>query len=537
MSRLVGRIRELIPLAVPQRIADHDREVVLYGPPGTGKTTAMLRLVEAYLGSGATPDRILLVTFTRNARAEALDRLVQASGADPDSFPWIRTIHSVCYHLLGLRPEQVMQPEDYRRFGESYGWRFSLGKVDLDDPYGGASLRSWEDWALFAEQLRRAKLLGHAEAVATFPVPPIGAGWDEDQARRFTERLEDYKRQCGLVDFADMLTMVVEQGLDTGCTHLFVDEAQDLSPAQWAVITAWARRAPLMVFGDDDQCIYRFGGADPTLLNGRDAHQLVLSRSWRLPPAVHQQARSIITQVRRRVPKAFEPRCPEGGSIGVAAAWHEVDLEAEGRQLLIARNRVHLGPLREHLVEAGLPFRDRTSAAGVPDPHSVRGRAIRAVLDLVEGRVVRGSDLRALRRRVPARLWPQDQIGGAHAFWSIDHLTEAGATTVLVQTMREDPLGVLRGDESYVRRLVERHGRKVLDQAPRIELATIHGVKGEEAKHVAVCTNMTGQTWWNWLREPDDEHRVFYVGATRARERLTWVSLWDPSGRTYHPWM
>ena len=44
---------------------------------------------------------------------------------------------------------------------------------------------------------------------------------------------------------------------------MFVDEAQDLSPLQWAVVRKLAERAKrIYVAGDDDQAIYKWAGAD-----------------------------------------------------------------------------------------------------------------------------------------------------------------------------------------------------------------------------------------------------------------------------------
>jgi superfamily I DNA/RNA helicase len=64
-----------------------------------------------------------------------------------------------------------------------------------------------------------------------------------------------------------------------------------------------------------------------------------------------------------------------------------------------------------------------------------------------------------------------------------------------------------------------RRGEK-LRATPRIHLDTIHGVKGGEADHVAVLTDMSARTFAAYGRDPDNEHRVFYVGLTRARQTL-----------------
>ena len=71
---------------------------------------------------------------------------------------------------------------------------------------------------------------------------------------------------------------------------------------------------------------------------------------------------------------------------------------------------------------------------------------------------------------------------------------------------------------SYIRQM-----RKIgeqLNKKPRIILSTIHGVKGGEADNVVLLTDLTQNTMKGYERDPDDENRLFYVGATRTKENL-----------------
>jgi ATP-dependent exoDNAse (exonuclease V) beta subunit len=62
-----------------------------------------------------------------------------------------------------------------------------------------------------------------------------------------------------------------------------------------------------------------------------------------------------------------------------------------------------------------------------------------------------------------------------------------------------------------------------MSQAPRIRLQTIHGSKGGEADEVVLLTDMAPRTHREAQTAPDDEARVWYVAATRARQTLTVV--------------
>ena len=61
-----------------------------------------------------------------------------------------------------------------------------------------------------------------------------------------------------------------------------------------------------------------------------------------------------------------------------------------------------------------------------------------------------------------------------------------------------------------------RENGEKLNSAPRISLSTIHGVKGGEQDNV-VLTDLSRNTQVNYEKNPDDENRLFYVGATRAK--------------------
>ena len=73
-------------------------------------------------------------------------------------------------------------------------------------------------------------------------------------------------------------------------------------------------------------------------------------------------------------------------------------------------------------------------------------------------------------------------------------------------------------DINYLRKM-RKNGEK-LNEAPRITLSTIHGAKGGEAENVVLLTDLSLNTMKSYEDNPDDENRLFYVGATRTKEHL-----------------
>jgi superfamily I DNA/RNA helicase len=99
---------------------------------------------------------------------------------------------------------------------------------------------------------------------------------------------------------------------------------------------------------------------------------------------------------------------------------------------------------------------------------------------------------------------------------SLDRLrSEFGLLTV---DPWEKALDVLKEpDREYVKKVIETEG---LTSSPRISINTIHSTKGQEADNVVICPDMALRSYEEFKKGTDDEHRVFYVGVTRAKKNL-----------------
>lgn len=541
MSALTDRLLELLPDLRLHHESDHDREVMIYGSPGCGKTRSLGVILDAHLRAGLPMDQMLVNAFTRNATAELRRRLSTDYGLTDIEMPWVRTIHSTCFQLLQLRPEQTMSMELLRGFGESSGYQFQgvLSQRSLDDPYAVGSVQTFGDWCYITEELRRAMAKTIPEIVAMLRRKnPIGAPWGEREAAAFSESYRDWKRSGGLFDFADMLEVVLRERLRPPVRWVFTDECQDLTPTQWRVIEMWKEGADyLMAFGDVDQSIFAFSGAIPSEVWNRPGHQLYLSHSYRLGSVIHAEARSIIGRIpaAERAPEGFDPHY-EGGTVDRLFGWADVPegglgladrIKESGKDTwaLLVRNRAYADSIRTVLTEAGIPFKDRTSSAGVPDPNSPRGEAIKVAFELNAGRMVRGGRLSRLIRQVYPGQWENNRTTWNRSYSVVD-LVEAGASARITQQLASDPLEAIRMEpyeRRYLKRILKQFGSDALSDKPRVQVSTTHSFKGEEADHVAASTSMTRRTYAEYQEDPDPESRVFYVAATRAKQSLTWI--------------
>ena len=85
-------------------------------------------------------------------------------------------------------------------------------------------------------------------------------------------------------------------------------------------------------------------------------------------------------------------------------------------------------------------------------------------------------------------------------------------------------------DRAYITSLLRR-GEK-FNGIPRITASTIHGSKGGEADNVVLFTDLSPAADEDMRINPDDMHRVFYVGVTRTKKNLYIVDA-DDMSRSY----
>ena len=72
--------------------------------------------------------------------------------------------------------------------------------------------------------------------------------------------------------------------------------------------------------------------------------------------------------------------------------------------------------------------------------------------------------------------------------------------------------------ENYIRNM--RANGEQINKNPRIIMSTIHGAKGGEADKVLLLQDLTNAALETFSHDPDELHRLFYTGATRAKREL-----------------
>ena len=107
-----------------------------YGPPGTGKTEKLIRRALAYIRIGTPVKRIGYFAFTKKAALEAKERMLNKNRQfQKKDLRYFQTLHSLAFHTLGLKEENVMQDYHYNDLGKTLSISVKA-KRDIDSsPY------------------------------------------------------------------------------------------------------------------------------------------------------------------------------------------------------------------------------------------------------------------------------------------------------------------------------------------------------------------------------------------------------------------
>ena len=483
------------------------RTQIILGPPGTGKTTTLLGLMEKELEQGTEPDRIGFFAFTRRAAQEGKERAMARFAITNRDLPYFRTLHSLAFQQLGLSRSSVLGSTGIAELNERLNLNLSLyGSNDTDL----MSMTS-DDRLLFIENLARIREVSLKDQHLTVDDT---VNWFE--LERFARGLELFKQERLLLDYTDMLTDFLRDGVAPSLDVMFVDEAQDLSPLQWSVVRKLCENTDrIYLAGDDDQAIYRWAGADVDYLirNSKDA--MILKQSYRVPQSIHHVAHRCISQVSSRIHKEWLPREEEG-----EVAWipdvNDVDME-KGDWLVLARTNYLLGGLKDYCKSEGWFFQiNHQNSIAVEKVHAVRNWE-----RLRKGQPVSVGDAITILKYI-RKLKVPDLLENLDGEVTLSLAELRRYVPQLKDDVWYDILTAINVNEiSYIRAMLRR-GEKIT-KTPRIRLSTIHSAKGGEATNVLLLTDLSSRVYEEYERNPDDESRVFYVATTRAKEKLVLV--------------
>ncbi|GAA3976165.1 ATP-dependent DNA helicase [Streptomyces plumbiresistens] len=268
--------------AAQRAVVDHATgPLLVLAGPGTGKTTTLVESVAARIARGGDPARVLVLTFSRKAAVELRDRMALRIGAA--RAPQATTFHSFCYALvrahqdtdLFVEPLRLLSgPEQDVAVRELLAGQPDLERLGLAHVRWPDELRACLTTRGFADEVRavlaRSRELGLGPGALDAFARRIGRP-DWRAAAAFLAEYLDVLDLQGVLDYAELVHRAVllarrpevAERLAAQYDAVFVDEYQDTDPAQVRLLHALAGGGrTLVAFGDPDQSIYAFRGAD-----------------------------------------------------------------------------------------------------------------------------------------------------------------------------------------------------------------------------------------------------------------------------------
>lgn len=474
---------------------------VLLSQAGSGKTRRLIEEISKELET-RRPEELAFVTFTRKGAEEGLRRVCSKLMLEPEDLPYFRTLHSLTFHALRLKANQMFSKLDQRKFNKEFGYNVNRVEVSTRNVIPTRDTKYLDFYDLERSGALTSKQLVEAD---------IELGY----YHQLVQNYEEYKaRQC-LVDFFDCLIKYVQEGDSLPVKVAMIDECQDITSLQWKVIEkAFAKAEKIIVAGDENQCIYSYSGARPDFLISMAKKFPVehLATSYRIPQSVYRLAKAITDFISDKTDKPFNPRLEnaEGRVLQMPTLdclrnfINEPEDNKENTEwYILARNNCYLMRARAMLEENLIPY-------WTADGFFMDGEIMSRLNDYF------GFSLEGYKNAEKREAFMTK--------FGIEDFSQPFTETNLFTENKKWLYA------SYIEKYGIEKLREMCKWNPQILVSTIHHVKGGEAKNVAVMLDTTHKTKGNVYYDLDEELRVLYVAVTRAKENLYLIDSKDGSG-------
>jgi len=252
-----------MPLTEEQKdiVESIGKPVVVLAGPGTGKTEVLAhRILHLLKQNLVSKEEIIGVTFTTKAAEQMQNRLVEL-GLIVENQPLICTLHSLSMRMLRDNKSENDIPEEFVIADE---YESSLVLIDAINDVNPIVVRKIKD---FSEKI----LLLKAQRKQPGDI-------SDGLFKKIYTMYQELLRFHSALDFQDLImnacklleiSWKTRNTYNTKCTHLLVDEFQDINRAEYSLIRLLADNGnELFVVGDDKQSIYGWRGGDTQIILG-----------------------------------------------------------------------------------------------------------------------------------------------------------------------------------------------------------------------------------------------------------------------------
>ena len=507
---------------------------------GTGKTRVITNRIAYAINAGVTdPTKVLALTFTAKAAGEMRARLRVLGISNAAA----RTFHSAALkQLLYFWPYAFGGQFPSLLTTKSGFISQAITRAEVAIPAQVNALReiaSEIEWAKVLEISPEDYQERAIESSRLVKLPNSKTqGENLSMIAQVYEAYESLKKQERTLDFEDVLLLTVgmleeDRGVSERVRDQYryftVDEYQDVSPLQQRLLNLWlGNREELCVVGDAAQTIYSFAGATSNfLLNFQNrfpnAQVFRLSRGYRSTPEIINSANRILRQANlvsdhgielqsanehgdKPMVNGFNTSADEISYV-IGEVAKEIAKGTDSSEIaILARTNAQLDQVKSALnnlkiasqIKSGERFFDRVD-----------------VRDAM--RVIRSASV------LPSEIgdWYADLVSVLRPFGDADYVT---AFLRLAKSIQENGGTNMR---AFLREIEDRAEQNNPPTLPGITLATLHAAKGLEWNHLFLIGVSDGVLPMG--NDLNEERRLFYVGVTRAKQRIQITYAGKPS--------
>lgn len=238
---------------------------------GSGKTTILNNLIAKRIQTGELdPDKLLCTTFSKSGANEMETRLTQLLKLlGVRGSVNVRTLHSLYYSLLKDLQYSLTVIDNGKKLSFIREAAKNCGLTLEDDEVQTIdSILSYQVNNLMSDQdVYRSYIFTLRDKVTL------------DTYVKIRTDVNSKKKSAGVIDFDDMQLLIYQilrsetygpamvRYVRSLWEHIYIDEAQDISKIQFAILKKLVGDPnKLVIIGDDDQCIYQWRGADPSII-------------------------------------------------------------------------------------------------------------------------------------------------------------------------------------------------------------------------------------------------------------------------------
>ncbi|MDO4265929.1 MAG: ATP-dependent helicase [Eubacteriales bacterium] len=327
-----------------QRAVHHtEGPMLVLAGPGSGKTTVIVGRIR-YLTKeyGISPEKILVITFTKAAALEMQERYEKETGRGNGLLPVFGTFHSVFFSILrdrcGFTAKSIVSLREQQQILKKILDRTELPLIYTDDLA-----------EVLLARISRTKNAGGLSSAAGGQGEGSGCAEDALPEALFAYIYQEYERMMRFMnrlDFDDMLLrcllllrtekeVLAEER--KRFRYVLVDEFQDINSIQYEILKLLCvEHRNLFIVGDDDQSIYGFRGSEPEIMLGfpRDypgCRTVLLGTNYRSGKQIVDRAQKLIRHNKKR----FRKELQAGRDLLSSVSIESSETEAEETALLI----------------------------------------------------------------------------------------------------------------------------------------------------------------------------------------------------------